>query len=118
MLQLHLILDNYAIHKCPVVKDWLKRHPRFHVHFTPTFSSWMNMFERFFRDITVYLRGGNFNSIREPTTSIMTFLALHNAQPCRYFRSAKGEDILHKVQRAKKAMNGTIKENDLSEAGR
>ncbi|MBH3362870.1 IS630 family transposase [Pseudomonas sp. URMO17WK12:I11] len=114
-LQLHLIVDNYATHKHPVVKEWLKRHPRFHLHFTPTSSSWMNMVERFFRDITVYLRDGSFSSTRELASSITTFLALHNAQPCRYVWSAKGEDILRKIQCAREAMARERKENVLSE---
>jgi transposase len=72
-LQLHLIVDNYATHKHPVVKEWLKRHPRFHMHFTPTSSSWMNMVERFFRDITVFLliicraSGVLFVTMRQPS---------------------------------------------------
>ncbi|MNN31411.1 transposase [Pseudomonas putida] len=116
-LQLHLIVDNYATHKHPVVKEWLKRHPRFHLHFTPTSSSWMNMVERFFRDITVYLRDGSFSSTRELASSITTFLALHNAQPSRYVWSAKGEDILRKIQGAREAMARENKENVLSETG-
>ncbi|MDU8490571.1 IS630 family transposase, partial [Pseudomonas syringae pv. actinidiae] len=76
-----------------------------HMHFTPTSSSWMNMVERFFRDITVYLRDGSFSSIRELESSITTFLALRNAQPTRYVWNAKGEDILNKIQRARVAMS-------------
>src|SRR5215210_6724386 len=63
---LHLILDNYATHKHPKVKKWLARHPRFHLHFTPTSASWLNMVERFFRDLTVHrLRRGIFHSVPE-----------------------------------------------------
>ncbi|MDG6414824.1 IS630 family transposase, partial [Pseudomonas syringae] len=102
-LRLHLIVDNYATHKHPKVKAWLEKYKRFHMHFTPTSSSWMNMVERFFRDITVYLRDGSFSSIRELESSITTFLALRNAQPTRYVWSAKGEDILNKIQRARAA---------------
>lgn len=83
-LQLHLIVDNYATHKHAAVKAWLVKHPRFHIHFTPTSSSWMNMVERFFRDITVYLRDGSFASERQLESSITTFMALRNAQPTRY----------------------------------
>ncbi|PIH78504.1 IS630 family transposase, partial [Pseudomonas syringae pv. actinidiae] len=104
-LQLHLIVDNYATHKHPKVKAWLEKHKRFHMHFTPTSSSWMNMVERFFRDITVYLRDGSFSSIRELESSITTFLALRNAQPTRYVWNTKGEDILNKIQRARVAMS-------------
>ncbi|RMP96818.1 hypothetical protein ALQ13_100928 [Pseudomonas savastanoi pv. glycinea] len=70
------------------------------MHFTPTSSSWMNMVERFFRDITVYLRDGSFSSVRELESSITTFLALRT----RYVWNAKGEDILNKIQRAREAM--------------
>ncbi|EPM65205.1 ISPsy25, transposase, partial [Pseudomonas syringae pv. actinidiae ICMP 18886] len=82
-LRLHLIVDNYATHKHPKVKAWLEKHKRFHMHFTPTSSSWMNM-------------------VLE--SSITTFLALRNAQPTRYVWNAKGEDILNKIQRARAAM--------------
>lgn len=103
-LQLHLIVDNYATHKHPKVKAWLEKHKRFHMHFTPTSCSWMNMVERFFRDIRVYLCESSFSSVRELETSITTFLALRNAQPTRYVWNAKGEDILNKIQRAREAM--------------
>jgi len=103
-LQLHLIVDNYATHKHAAVKAWLAKHPRFHMHFTPTSSSWMNMVERFFRDITVYLRDGSFASVRELEGSITTFMALRNAQPTRYVWNAKGEEILSKIQRAREAL--------------
>lgn len=71
--------------------------------------------ERFFRDITVYLRDGSFSSTRELASSVTTFLALHNAQPCRSVWSAKGEDILRKIQRARETMDSTMKKNVLSE---
>ncbi|KPC04972.1 ISPsy25 [Pseudomonas syringae pv. maculicola] len=100
-LQLHLIVDNYATHKHATAKAWLAKHPRFHIYFTPTSSSWMNMVERFFRDITVYLRDGSFSSVRELESSIATFMALRNAQPTRYVRNARGEEILNKIQRAR-----------------
>jgi len=75
------------------------------------------MVERFFRDITVYLHDGSFSSTRELASSITTFLALHNAQPYRYVWSAKGEDILRKIQGAREAMARESKENVLSEIG-
>ena len=107
-LQLHLIVDNYATHKHAKVKAWLTKHKRFHMHFTPTSSSWMNMVERFFRDITVYLRDGSFSSVRELEASIIAFMALRNAQPTRYVWSAKGEDILNKIQRARSAIDAQL----------
>jgi transposase len=107
-LQLHLIVDNYATHKHAKVKAWLAKHPRFHEHFTPTSSSWMNMVERFFRDITVFLRDGSFCSVREQGSSITTFLALRDAQPTRYVWSAKGEEILSKIRRARDVMDAQM----------
>ncbi|GAO95704.1 hypothetical protein PSA5_23325, partial [Pseudomonas syringae pv. actinidiae] len=73
--------------------------------FHPDLKFVMNMVERFFRDITVYLRDGSFSSIRELESSITTFPALRNAQPTRYVWNAKGEDILNKIQRARAAMS-------------
>ncbi|PBM15906.1 IS630 family transposase [Pseudomonas aeruginosa] len=95
---------DYIRHGTVTLRAWLEKHKRFHMHFTPTSSSWMNMVERFFRDITVYLRDGSFSSVRELESSITTFLALRNAQPTRYVWNAKGEDILNKIQRAREAM--------------
>jgi transposase len=69
-LDIHIIADNYATHKHPRVKDWLQRHPRFHMHFTPTSSSWMNLVERFFGDLTPFISAKSFASTRElPTPS-------------------------------------------------
>jgi hypothetical protein len=99
-----LIVDYYATHKHPKVKAWLEKHKRFHMHFTPTSSSWRNMVERFFRDFTVYLRDGSFSSVRELESSITTFLTLRNAQPTRYAWNGKGEDILNKIQLPREAM--------------
>ena len=74
---LHLICDNYATHKHPKVKEWLARHPRIHVHFTPTSASWLNMVERFFRDITTErLRNGVFRSVPELTSAIKEYMHL------------------------------------------
>lgn len=69
-LQLHSIVNNYATHKHPKVKAWLEKHKRFHMHFTPASNSWMNMVERFSRDIKVYLRDGSLSSVREMEISI------------------------------------------------
>ena len=98
---LHLICDNYATHKHPVVKQWLAEHPRFHVHFTPTSASWLNMVERFFRDITTErLRNGVFRSVPELTTAIKEYITLHNKNPKPFVWTAKAQDILAKVMRA------------------
>jgi transposase len=104
-LDLHLIADNYGTHKHPKVKQWLARHPRFHMHFVPTSSSWLNLVERFFRDLSEdALREGSFNHIRELTQAIETYLAQRNLDPKPYRWRAKGADILAKIQRARDAM--------------
>jgi len=103
-LDLHLIVDNYGTHKHQKVKEWLARHPRFHLHFTPTGSSWMNLVERFFADITNdAIRDGSFTSVRQLITAIEEYLALRNEEPKRYQWRAKGEEILAKIQRAREA---------------
>ncbi len=101
-LDLHLIVDNYATHKHPKVKAWLKRHPRFHIHFTPTSSSWLNLVERWFREITdKRIRRGVFKSVKELVAAIMDYIQHHNAEPTTFTWTAKAEDILAKVARAR-----------------
>ncbi|HRY48638.1 MAG TPA: IS630 family transposase [Candidatus Paceibacterota bacterium] len=102
---IHLIMDNYCTHKEASVKAWLARkQERFHVHFTPTGSSWMNLVERFFRDITQdVIREGSFESVRELSEAIITYLADRNEHPKPYRWKAKGEEILAKIQRAREA---------------
>jgi transposase len=103
---LHLILDNYATHKHPKVQRWLARHPRFQVHFTPTSSSWLNMVERFFRDLTQNgLRRGIFRDVEELITSIGSYIDKHNDQPKPFIWTAKAADILEKVKRARKTLD-------------
>lgn len=102
----HLIVDNYATHKHPKVKRWLRQHGRFHVHFTPTSASWLNMVERFFRDLTQQrLRRGVFHSVRELETTLRDYIEHHNQNPKPFVWTAKASDILEKVKRAKAAMN-------------
>jgi len=98
---LHLIADNYATHKHPVVQDWLTKHPRFHMHFTPTSASWLNMVERFFRDITTErLRRGVFTSVPELVQAIDAYIAHHNTKPKPFIWTKSARDILQKVIRA------------------
>jgi len=100
--QLHLIVDNYATHKHPKVKRWLVRHRRFHVHFTPTSASWLNMVERFFRDLTQHrLRRGVFRDVEELITAIDQYVDRHNERPKPFIWTAKASDILEKVKRAR-----------------
>ena len=104
-LALHLIIDNYGTHKHPEVKKWLGEHPRFHMHFVPTSSSWMNLVERFFRDLSEEaILEGSFSSVRELTLAIEIYLAERNLDPKPYRWRAKGADILAKIQRARDAM--------------
>ena len=105
-LDLHLILDNYATHKHAKVRAWLARHPRFHLHFTPTASSWMNLVERFFADLTAeVVREGSFGSVPELVAAMETYLAERNLAPKPYRWRAKGADILAKLQRARKSLD-------------
>lgn len=107
-LDLHVIADNYATHKHPKVKAWLKRHPRFHMHSIPTSSSWMNLIERWFREITdKRLRRGSFGSVRELIAAIMAFIREHNENPRAFAWTAKAEDILAKVRRAREVLDKT-----------
>ena len=104
-LDIHLIADNYCTHKHAKVKQWLKRHSRFHMHFTPTSSSWMNLVERFFADLTQdVVRSGSFQSVGQLVNSIETYLAVRNDDPKPYRWKAKGEEILAKVKRARDAL--------------
>ena len=104
--ELHLIVDNYATHKHPEVLAWLAKHPRFHMHFTPTSSSWLNMVDRFFRDITdKRIRRGVFTSVSELESAINEYIAAHNAKPKPFIWTAKASDILAKVTRARATLN-------------
>jgi transposase len=101
-LDLHLIVDNYAAHKTPEVKRWLKRHPRFHIHFTPTSASWLNLVERFFAEITrKRIRRGVFHSIVDLQMAINDYLNQHNADPKPFVWTASAGSIIEKVNRGK-----------------
>lgn len=103
---LHLIADNYATHKHPKVQRWLARHPRFHMHFIPTSSSWLNMVERFFRELTTKrIRRGSFTSVAELTTAISDYIDEHNENPLPYVWTATAESIIEKVGRARLVAN-------------
>ena len=103
---LHLICDNYATHKHPAVTAWLEKHPRFHMHFTPTSASWLNMVERFFRDITTArLRNGVFRSVPELIHAINEYIKHHNKNPKPFIWTAQAKDILEKVIRANRRLS-------------
>src|SRR6201988_3121177 len=104
--KVYLIADNYATHKHAKVQRWLKRPPRFHVYFTPTSSSWLNMVERFFRDLTQNrLRRGIFRDVEDLITAIGDYIDKHNDKPKPFIWTAKASDILEKVKRARKALD-------------
>jgi transposase len=99
---IHLIADNYSTHKHPRVQSWMKRHSRFHIHFTPTSASWLNMVERFFRELTdKQIRRGIFTSISQLREAIDRAIEQHNADPKPYIWTAKASDVLEKVKRAR-----------------
>jgi transposase len=105
-LDLHLIADNYFTHKTPEVQRWLKRHPRFHMHFIPTSSSWLNLVERWFREITdKRIRRGTFISVDRLIQAIMSYIDHHNENPTAFVWTAKVEDILEKVRRARAVLD-------------
>ena len=101
-LEIHLIVDNYGTHKHPKVKEWLGAHPRFHLHFTPTSSSWLNLVERWFRELTdKAIRRGVFASVPELIEAIDEYLAAHNDDPKPFVWTASAESILEKVRRGR-----------------
>jgi transposase len=105
-LDLHLIVDNYATHKHAKVKAWLTRHPRFHVHFIPTSSSWLNLVERFFREIiTKRIRRGVFRSVAALEQAITDYLAKHNADPKPFVWTAQLHELLPKIIRAHQTLH-------------
>jgi len=104
-LDLHLVADNYATHKHPTVKAWLAKHPRFHMHFTPTSASWLNQVERFLGLITQdRIRRGVFKSVSELEAAIQDYLDHHNADPKPFVWTAAAADILQKVARGRQTL--------------
>ena len=105
-LDLHLIVDNYGTHKHPRVRAWLRRHPRFHLHFIPTSSSWLNLVERWFRDITdKRIRRGSFENVPALIKAITDYLENHNQNPKVFVWSAPVERIMAKIAKCKEALD-------------
>ena len=101
-LDLHLVVDNYSTHKHDDVTEWLANHPRFHIHYTPTSSSWLNLVERWFRDLTQKrLRRGNFTGVDELIAAIKEYLAHNNKQPKPFVWTATAQQIIAKLNRCK-----------------
>lgn len=105
-LAIHLILDNYQTHKHPNVKRWCEKHPRFQFHFIPTSSSWLNVVERFFRDLTTRrIRRDSFTSVAELERTIKEYISVHNEDPQPFIWTAEADKILEKVGRARRALS-------------
>jgi transposase len=105
-LDLHLVVDNYGTHKHPRIRSWIHRHPRFHLHFTPTSSSWLNMIERWFRELTDRrIRRGVFPSVHDLIAAIEDYLNNHNQNPKIFVWSAPVERIMAKINKCKEALD-------------
>lgn len=101
-LDLHLIVDNYGTHKHPRVQRWLRRHPRFHLHFIPTSSSWLNMIERWFAEISrKRIRRGSFKNVKELIMAIKQYIESHNQNPKAFVWTASVENIMRKISNVK-----------------
>jgi transposase len=106
--EVHLIADNYATHKHPRVKAWLSRQPRFHIHYTPTYSSWLNQVERWFGLITQHaIRRGSFRSVHELVRKIDDYVTHYNNSKRPFIWTATADSIFDKLQRLCKLINGT-----------
>ena len=104
-LTVHVITDNYGTRGHDNVEAWLAKHPRFHFHFTPTSSSWLNLVERWFRELTQKaIRRGVFRSVPDLIAAIYAYLDAHNADPKPFVWTASAEDILEKVRRGRVAL--------------
>jgi len=108
-LEVHMILDNYATHKHPNVQEWLAKHPRYHLHFTPTSSSWLNLVERWFRELTdKAIRRGIFHSVPDLIAAIEDYMAVHNDKPKPFVWTATTDAILAKVRSGRVALNQVV----------
>ncbi len=107
-LDLHLILDNYGTHTHDTIKTWLAKHPRFHLHFVPTSCSWLNLIERWFRELTAKaIRRGVFHSVPDLIAAIERYLTAHNQDPTPFVWTAEVDAIVEKVSRARAALEAT-----------
>jgi putative transposase len=107
-LDLHLVIDNYATHKHPTVRAWLAAHPRYHVHYTPTYSSWLNQIERWFGLITQQsIRRGSFRNVKELVQRIDAYVKNHTRHASPFKWTAAADSILRKIERLSKVISGT-----------
>ena len=104
-LEAHIIVDNYGTHKTAIIRKWFAKHPRFHVHFTPTYGSWINLVERWFAEITnKRIRRGVFRSVKELVVAITEYLREYNQAPTRFVWTKDADMILGKIRRCKEAL--------------
>ena len=107
-LEVHLVVDNYATHKHLAVRRWLARRPRYHIHYTPTYASWLNQVEIWFNIITQKaIRRGSFSSVKELIEKIKTFVETHNATCAPFVWTATADSILAKINRLLQRIHGT-----------
>jgi putative transposase len=107
-LDIHLIIDNYATHKHAKVRTWLASHPRYHVHYTPTYASWLNQVERWFGLITQQaIRRGSFRSVKELIRNIQTFVDHYNEKAAPFIWTATADSIFKKLKRLMSIINDT-----------
>jgi transposase len=99
-LDVHIIMDNYSTHKTPLIRNWFAKRPRFHVHFTPTYGSWLSLVERWFAELTnKQLRRGAFKSVPQLKTAILEFIAAHQADPKPFVWTKSADQILASIAR-------------------
>ena len=107
-LDVHLIMDNYATHKTPAIRRWLAKRPRFHVHFTPTSASWINLVERWFATLTAkQIRGGTFRSTLALEAAIKNYIAISNEEPKPFIWTKTADEILESIKRFFLRTSGT-----------
>jgi len=108
-LEIHSIVDNYATHSHKTVKNWLSRHPRWHIHYTPTYASWLNQVEIWFNLITQKaIRRGTFSSVKELVRKIQQYIENYNRHPKPFIWTATADSILEKIQRLCQGISGTL----------
>jgi len=99
-LDVHLIVDNYATHKTDMVRKWFAKRPHFHVHFTPTYGSWINLVERWFAELTnKRIRRGAFRTVKELETAIRSYIEIHNENPTPFVWTRSADQILASIAR-------------------
>jgi transposase len=99
-LDIHLIMDNYGTHKTPLIRNWFAKRPRFHVHFTPTYGSWINLVERWFAELTnKQIRRGVHRSVSDLEKAIREFIEVHNDNPKPFVWTKSADDILGSISR-------------------